>query len=294
MHSLYILPKRQIEADGPSNSITNSPKGWTDREIGVIAVCRIVRKGARARKWLWSRVPPFLMPPPASRDLKARVPVLRARGHSPQFICNVLGVKKSFVYKTLKYHSKHGVSYNIHARRAGRRRRLMGVHAAAWRQMVKQYPTDHLDELQDRFQRDFGLGVSIATASRETQRLRLTRKKVVIQAREAKRLLQAVYTNRLGELVTNPWQTIYLDESAKDERTVIRRYGFGPEGERLVVDAPFVRGKRYSILPALTLDGIITHKVVEGSVTSEIFADFLREYVVRATVYFTYDDAESL
>jgi hypothetical protein len=35
MHSSYILPKRQIEADGPSNSITNSPKGWTDREIGV-------------------------------------------------------------------------------------------------------------------------------------------------------------------------------------------------------------------------------------------------------------------
>jgi hypothetical protein len=234
------------------------------------------------------------MPPPASHNLKARVPVLQARGHLLQFICNILGVKKSFVYKTLEYHSKHSILYNIHARQAGQRCCLMGVHAAAWRQMVKQYPTNHLNELQDWFQCDFGLGVSIAMASCKTQCLQLTCKKVVIQARKAKQLLQAVYTNRLGELVTNPWQTIYLDKSTKDKCTVIQQYGFGPKGKCLVVNVPFVCGKQYSILPALMLNGIITHKVVEGSVTLEIFADFLQEYVVHATVYFTYHDAELL
>jgi hypothetical protein len=39
-------------------------------------------------------------------------------------------------------------------------------------------------------------------------------------------------------------------------------------------------GKRFSILPIITLDGIITHDIIEGSVTTEKFVDFLRELVV--------------
>ncbi|KAG2351152.1 hypothetical protein BDR07DRAFT_1321117, partial [Suillus spraguei] len=42
----------------------------------------------------------------------------------------------------------------------------------------------------------------------------------------------------------------------------------------------FVRGKRYSILPILTLDGIIAYDIIEGPVTSERFVRFLREHVV--------------
>lgn len=43
----------------------------------------------------------------------------------------------------------------------------------------------------------------------------------------------------------------------------------------------FGRGERFSILPILTLDGIITYDIVPGSVNSERFLQFLRELVVR-------------
>ncbi|TFK59278.1 hypothetical protein BDN72DRAFT_745289, partial [Pluteus cervinus] len=36
---------------------------------------------------------------------------------------------------------------------------------------------------------------------------------------------------------------------------------------------------RYSILPALTLDGIIALEIVEGSITKETFLNFLRQKV---------------
>ena len=54
-----------------------------------------------------------------------------------------------------------------------------------------------------------------------------------------------------------PEQFIFVDESAKDERTPSRRYGYSYVNTRARLRVAFVRGKRYSILPALTLDGIV-------------------------------------
>ncbi|KZP19646.1 hypothetical protein FIBSPDRAFT_697513, partial [Athelia psychrophila] len=41
----------------------------------------------------------------------------------------------------------------------------------------------------------------------------------------------------------------------------------------------------YSILPILTLDGIITYNIIEGSVTSERFLEFLRELLPLTNPY---------
>ena len=89
-------------------------------------------------------------------------------------------------------------------------------------------------------------------------------------------------------LVPDPGMLMFTDESAKDERTSQRRRGWAPLGERCVVRQCFVRGKRWSIIPLLTLDGIITWKTVEGSVTAEKFMDFLREFVVSALLSFIF------
>ncbi|KAF8837048.1 hypothetical protein BDN67DRAFT_909949 [Paxillus ammoniavirescens] len=40
---------------------------------------------------------------------------------------------------------------------------------------------------------------------------------------------------------------------------------------------------RYSILPALTLDGIIAYDIIEGSVTGERFIQFLKDHVMPFT-----------
>ena len=50
----------------------------------------------------------------------------------------------------------------------------------------------------------------------------------------------------------------------------------------------FLRGIRYSILPALTTDGIIALEIVEGSITKEVFLTFLREQVVRFNFQYLY------
>ncbi|KIK86889.1 hypothetical protein PAXRUDRAFT_152521, partial [Paxillus rubicundulus Ve08.2h10] len=39
----------------------------------------------------------------------------------------------------------------------------------------------------------------------------------------------------------------------------------------------------YSILPALTLDGIIAYNIIEGSITGECFVQFLKDHVMPFT-----------
>ncbi|KAH7903027.1 hypothetical protein BJ138DRAFT_978921, partial [Hygrophoropsis aurantiaca] len=51
-------------------------------------------------------------------------------------------------------------------------------------------------------------------------------------------------------------------------------------GQACVRRALFVRGERFSVLPALTTDGIIACDIFKGSVTKEHFLTFIREQVV--------------
>jgi hypothetical protein len=74
---------------------------------------------------------------------------------------------------------------------------------------------------------------------------------------------------------------IFLDESAKDERNLSRLYGYSPRNVRAQKKVVFVRGKRYTILPAaLTLEGLVAIDVFEGSCDRKRFVDFVLNQVV--------------
>lgn len=78
---------------------------------------------------------------------------------------------------------------------------------------------------------------------------------------------------------TNPDVFVFLDESAVDQGTAHRTHGRSKPGTRCVRRMTFIRGVRHSILPALTLDGIIGLDIFEGSVNKDRFLLFLRDQV---------------
>jgi len=82
-----------------------------------------------------------------------------------------------------------------------------------------------------------------------------------------------------------PEQLIFLDESSKDERTLSRLYGYSSTYTRARKNVVFVRGKRYTILPALTLDGFIALDIMEGSCDKKRFTDFVLSQVVNKLLY---------
>ncbi|KAJ7491790.1 hypothetical protein B0H11DRAFT_1608361, partial [Mycena galericulata] len=71
-----------------------------------------------------------------------------------------------------------------------------------------------------------------------------------------------------------------LDESAVDNKTVQRSYGRSIVGTPCIQRATFIRGMRFTVLPALTTEGIVALDIFEGSVNKDRFLGFLREQVV--------------
>ena len=78
-----------------------------------------------------------------------------------------------------------------------------------------------------------------------------------------------------------PEMIVTADESSKDDRTIYRRCGRSPSGMPAPASAQFVRGERYSLLAAMSVDGYVSTRVVEGSVDTAEFFDFLVGDVVR-------------
>ncbi|GES85799.1 homeodomain-like protein [Rhizophagus clarus] len=105
----------------------------------------------------------------------------------------------------------------------------------------------YLDELVYEMKCITGKRVSVAAFWRSLQYLGITRKKLL-----------------LGEHYTQN-QLIFLDKSAKDERSLTRLYGYSPRNIRAQKKVAFIRGKRYTILPALTLEGFVAVDIFEGS-----------------------------
>ena len=216
-----------------------------------------------------------------STDLKARIPVLFLdQGRSVEEICEILGVAKSMVYQTLAYIRKCGTLQNPLARQAGRPCILTGEHIQFIRNLLDEKPTLYLDEIQDHLARTFGIPVSLATLVRTLRRIRYSSKAVVKAAAERDELLRAAFMNRIAQEVSDPSMLMFGDESAVDQRAARRKRGWAPLASRCIQRACFVRGQRYSLLPILTIDGLVTFKVFEGSVTTDQFVEFLHEFVV--------------
>lgn len=81
-------------------------------------------------------------------------------------------------------------------------------------------------------------------------------------------------------------QLIFLDESAKDERTLSRIYGYSYKNQIASKKVVFLRGIRYTILPALTIDGFVACDIMKGSCSKERFCTFILSQVVSYFLFY--------
>jgi len=125
---------------------------------------------------------------------------------------------------------------------------------------------------------EFGLSTSESTVSRVLKHLRISRKVLQRQAAERSKELREHWAVRLTEWTPN--QLVFIDESAANERTADRKYGWAPIGQRAIESVELKRSERYSILPAYTIDGYITWIIRQSSITGNIFNEFVEEYIL--------------
>lgn len=120
--------------------------------------------------------------------------------------------------------------------------------------------------------------VSISTLSRTLNRLAITHKAVTKEAMEWNEHLHATW--RIVMAQYDARQLVFIDEAGVDYHTNIRTNGRAPLGQACVHRTNFLRGQKYSILLALSLDGILALDLSEGSVNRERFVGFLCEPLI--------------
>ena len=103
----------------------------------------------------------------------------------------------------------------------------------------------------------------------------MTHKQISKTAAERNELLRATWQAEYGDIPAEYF--VWLDESSVDDKTNQRNQGWADLGRACVRRATFIRGQRYSVLPALTADGFIALDIFKGSVNKDQFTQFLNE-----------------
>lgn len=220
-----------------------------------------------------------------SRDLKlAAVKMYETKLLSLYDILDCVGFSRATFFRILKlWHETGDVIKTGHCFR-GRRRRLNLDDLHYLLRLIRARPDWFLDELLGLLDENRFISVHFTTIFRKLRRAGVSLKKLKRIAKERDEDVRADFVREMAEYSTD--QLGFLDEVSKDERTKQRRKGRSRKGRRAQMKGVFVRGKRLSAEGVLTVDGMIASTVVYGSMTRELFLEFLKHEVVSKRFLF--------
>ncbi|KAF7575084.1 DDE-3 multi-domain protein [Pyrenophora tritici-repentis] len=183
---------------------------------------------------------------------------------SDRAISRATGASRNTVAKLRLSLEFWGVPYPPRCVRLGRPSILRQAQREGLQAYLNGSPGAYMDEMRDFLYDEYDVRISLASVYRELEKMRWSRKLATKRAKEQSEPLRRLYLARMAQHYKAE-QIVALDESACNERT----------GDR-----NFRRSERWSLLPAMTIDGYISYKIFQGAITSEILEDFLEFQVL--------------
>ncbi|KXJ23296.1 hypothetical protein AC249_AIPGENE6191 [Exaiptasia diaphana] len=197
----------------------------------------------------------------------------------PKEIAELLCLGRTYVHTILKcYRETKGVDEDRALRVRGRHRVLSARDLIFIRRIISQYPELYLDEVRDWLQFQTGRLFALSTISRTLRKMGLSIVKLQIIAKQRDEMRRAQYRRFISQFQSR--HLLFIDESAKDERTYQRKYGLGLTGKRVSRKGNFTRGTRYSILAAIAVDGVRASHSIVGSYNREQFEFAMEQFVI--------------
>ena len=71
-----------------------------------------------------------------------------------------------------------------------------------------------------------------------------------------------------------PHTFVFVDKTGSDRRDAMRKFSYSLRGKRCVAKRLLARRDRVSAIGALTVDGILNHQFIRGTVNGETFRKF--------------------
>ena len=184
------------------------------------------------------------------------------------------GVSRDCLAKKRLNLSQWGQPYAPATVKVGRPSTLREIHRRRLREFLEGRPHAYLEEIRDWLLEEFGIPVSVKLVFRELKKMKWSRKVATKKASEQSNALRRVFRARM-QLNCTAEQIVAIDESACNERTSDRKYGWSPVGQSVELDYSIKRSERWSLLPAMTVNGYLSHRLFQGAITSKIMEDFL-------------------
>jgi transposase len=202
-----------------------------------------------------------------SADMKTRALQLLEDGWEKQDIADALGVSPISIDRWHDNYQTQGRVDPVSYLRC-RRRILSADVIEDLRNLIQESPGLYLDEIGIWLALYHDVQISTTALHDNLREFGLTHKLVRRAAAERDHELR---TNWMYDVLNTytAEQMVILDESSKDDRTLIRKYGRAISNNDPLLTVSLDRGTRYSILPALTLNGYIAARAVEGFIDGE-------------------------
>jgi len=113
----------------------------------------------------------------------------------------------------------------------------------------------------------------VSTICRFLHRNGFSRQKLRLVAQQRNQELRQRFMTECSAY--RPEMFVFVDETGSNRRNAMRKFGYSLVGKTPSVSRLQVRGKRFSVIAALTLDSIIATLVTSNTVTAVTFEEFI-------------------
>jgi transposase len=214
------------------------------------------------------------MPRAYSSDLRERLTAAVAAGMSRNEAADVFSVAVSTAVKWMQRLRDTG---STAAKPSGGSTSPLEEHAERILRVVRERPDATLKEIQTALRKE-GIHTSKSALDRFLARHNITRKKKSLRAAEQKRkdVAQARRKWIREQGLLDPAKLVFIDETSVNTN-MVRLYGWGPSGVRLVDHVPLGRWETLTFVSALRHDRMVAPMLIEGPMNGELFLAYVEQ-----------------
>ena len=140
--------------------------------------------------------------------------------------------------------------------------------------IIFENPNLYLKEMTQKIFDYTSARISPATVCNVMHKHGLTRKKIQHFAVQRSARHRGAYIAEMSMYKSN--MLVFADETGKDGRDCLRRFGYALKGQTPQCSQVFRRGTRLSAIAAISTSGLVGYELHTGSVRDEEFHDFVR------------------
>jgi transposase len=214
------------------------------------------------------------MPRAYSSDLRERLTAAVTTGMSRNEAADVFSVAISTAVKWMQRLRDTG---SAAAKRCGGSTSPLEQHAERILAIVRERPDATLKEIVAVLRKE-GIHTSKSALDRFLARHKITRKKKSLRATEQERKdvarARRKWIREQGLL--DPAKLVFIDETSVNTN-MVRLYGWGPSGMRLVEHVPLGQWETLTFVSALRHDGMVAPMLIEGPMNGELFLAYVEQ-----------------